>query len=178
MKNYLVFLIAMICLVFTLGQNITVYAKKTDKNSTEKKATSADKKKEDDSQEILTIDNCPDLASVLSNTADVDDSYTDFSTKYRDKTIQFDGRIDYLVNHDNYDTRYDILVSAGDYDPDSQIGPTFKFENVNAYNLGLESLFLENEIAVGDNVRITATVGEYNDDTGIFFLMPVKIEQR
>ena len=178
MKYYLVLLITMLCLSFAFGQNINIYAKKTDKNSTEKKATSADKKKKDDSQEILTIDNCPDLASVLSNTADVDDSYTVFSEKYREKTIQFDGRIDYLVNHDNYDTRYDILVSSGDYDPDSQIGPTFKFENVNAYNLGLESLFLENEIAVGDNVRITATVGEYNDDTGIFFLMPVKIEQR
>lgn len=67
--------------------------------------------------DILTVGNCTELSGILSNKAENDQSYVAFSQKYKGRTIEFDGRIDYLVNHGDYDTRYDILVSAGDYDP-------------------------------------------------------------
>lgn len=133
---------------------------------------------EDVLDEILTIDNCEELTNMLSNKAEIDDSYSNFANKYRGRTIEFDGRIDYVVNHENYNTRYDILVSAGDYDADHQIGPIFKFEDVAAYDLDLDTLFLEEKIQVGKNVRIVAKVVEFNSDTGLFFLDPVSVTER
>lgn len=128
--------------------------------------------------EILTVENCAELANILSLKTENDYTYVDFAKKYKGKIIQFDGRIDYIVNHGNYTTRYDILVSAGDYDPDTQTGPTFKFKDVNTTDLGLNTLFLEEEIAIGDNVLITAKVVSYNYDTGIFLLDPISVVDR
>ena len=123
---------------------------------------------------VLTVDNCPELKEMLSNKAEIDDSYINFALRYAGRTISFDGRIDYCVNHGDYKTRFDYLVSAGDYDPDHQIGPTFKFENVAYYDLHttLES------VPVGINVRITAKVGKFNRNTGLFYLEPVSITGR
>lgn len=131
-----------------------------------------------DNDEVLTVENCEDLANILAMKAEIDNAYANFASEYKDMTIEFDGRIDYVANHDDYDTRYDILVSAGDYDPDSQIGPTFKFEDVAAYDLNLQTLFLEEEINVGKNVRITAEVVSFNSDTGIFLLDPISVVER
>lgn len=128
--------------------------------------------------EILTVDNCKDLADILSNKAESDESYSAFASKYENRTIEFAGRVDCLANHGSYKTRYDILVSAGDYDPDHQTGPTFKFEDVAAYDLKLDTLFLEEAIQVGMNVKIIAVVGEFNSDTGLFFLDPVSVTKR
>ena len=128
----------------------------------------------DQADEILTADNCEELADILLNKDAPYESYVDFASKYEGRTIEFDGRIDYLVNHENYNTRYDILVSAGDYNPDTQIGPTFKFEDVGLWDLGLDYL----SISVGMNVRIIAEVEEFNYDTGIFFLDPISVIER
>jgi len=127
--------------------------------------------------ENLTIDNCEELAAILSKGSDYI-IYTSFASKYEGQIIEFDGRIDYVVNHNNYDTRYDILVSAGDFDPDSQTGPTFKFEDVAALDLDLGTLFLEDIIKVGENVHIIAEIDSFNSNTGLFFLEPVSVELR
>lgn len=127
---------------------------------------------------VLTVDNCEELAGILSLKAEIDETYIDFAAKYAGQTIEFDGRVDALANHGNYDTRYDILVSAGDYDPDTQTGPTFMFENVNAGQLGLDTLFMEEEISVGKNVRITAQVDSFDENTGIFRLNPILVTDR
>ncbi len=124
--------------------------------------------------EILTVDNCEELDAILQNTSEPYESYVDFASKYEGRTIEFDGRIDYIVNHENYNTRYDILVSAGDYNPDTQIGPTFKFENISLIGLG----FVSDTVSIGMNVRITAIVEEFIYDTGIFYLVPISVTER
>lgn len=128
--------------------------------------------------EILTVENCEELLSILSNKSEYDSSYTAFAEKYKGMTIAFDGRIDYITKHGKYDTRFDILVSAGDYDPDSQVGPIFKFEDVNAYDLGLDTLYLTDELNVGMNVRIVAKVGSFNVNSYLFFIEPVSVSER
>ena len=144
-----------------------------------KEAESAqDTNKEDVSDKVLTINNCEDFANILSNKAEIDESYSSFAKKYEGRTIEFDGRVDYLVKHENYNTRYDILVSSGDYNQDNQIGPIFKFENVNAYDLDLNTLYLESQIEVGKNVRIVAKVEQFDNNTGLFFLDPVSVTSR
>ena len=128
--------------------------------------------------DILTIYNCPEFASILSNKKEYDSSYLEFSQKYKGRTIEFDGRIDYITKHNDYKTRYDILVSAGDYDPEHQIGPNFKFKNVNAADLDLGTLYLEDKISVGMNVRIVAKVGDFEPGSYLFFLNPVSVSKR
>ena len=141
--------------------------------SSENQETKKKKKKK-----VLTVKNCDELKSILANKAEIDSSYSDFAWKYEGRTIEFDGRIDYVVNHGEYSTRYDILMTAGDYDPNHQTGPVFKFENVAAYDLDLNTLFLEDEIQVGKNVCIKAKVNYFDSDSGLFFLEPVSVKAR
>lgn len=122
----------------------------------------------------LTVDNCPELAAMLANKAEIDESYSDFVRKYDGRVIEFDGRIDYCTKHGDYNTRFDYLVSAGDYDPDHQIGPTFKFENVAYYDLHTTL----DTVSVGLNVHIVAEVVSFDSNSGLFYLDPVEITGR
>ena len=122
----------------------------------------------------LTIDNCPELAEILNNKAEIDESYSAFASKYEGKVIEFDGRLDYCTKHGDYNTRFDYLVSAGDYDPDHQIGPTFKFEDVSYYELNTDL----DTVSVGLNVHIVAEVESFDNNSGLFFLDPVAVTER
>ena len=128
--------------------------------------------------EILTVENCPELAHILYLKANPDPSYLDFAKKYKGRTIQFAGNIAYLCLHGDYSTRYDVLVTAGDYDENSQIGPTFKFEDVGVYDLDLDTLWFEDEIWIGRNVVITAIVKEYDERSCLFYLDPISVVGR
>lgn len=129
---------------------------------------------DDLAQEKLTIVNCPELAAILSNKSEYDESYADFATKYKGRIIEFDGRIDYCVQHGDYKTRFDYLVSAGDYDPDHQIGPTFKFEDVAYHNLNTDL----DTVSVGMNVHIIAEVESFDSNSLLFYLNPVSVTGR
>lgn len=130
-------------------------------------------------ESYLTINNCPDLAEILSIKSDFDDKYISFASEYAGKIVEFDGRIDYIALHGDYKTRYDILVSAGDYDPDRQIGPSFKFKDVGAYDLGLSSLDdVPSKLPVGSNVKIVAEIVSFNTNSYLFFLDPILVELR
>lgn len=122
----------------------------------------------------LTVDNCPELAEILKKTDEFDESYSAFASKYAGRIIEFDGRIDYCINHEKYKTRFDYLVSAGDYDPDSQIGPAFTFENVAYYDLHTDLPI----VSVGLNVHIVAEVVSFNSTNGLFYLDPVSVTGR
>ena len=111
---------------------------------------------------------------MLSNKAEIDDSYFAFATKYKGRVIEFDGRIDYCTKHGDFNTRFDYLVSAGDYDPDHQIGPSFKFENVAYYDLNTDL----DTVSVGLNVRIVAEVVSFDSNSGLFYLAPVSVTGR
>lgn len=128
---------------------------------------------------ILTIENCSELAEMLARNADMDSSYEEFAITYKNQIIQFDGCIVYLTNYQDYDTRYDLLISAGDFvdENTANSGPTFKFKNVGVYDLG-GGLTLADFVKVGSNIKIQAKVKSYNSDTGIFELDPVLVEAR
>lgn len=154
--------------------------KSDDKNGNTDPSETKDKEVSENSEDAtedaitLNVDNCPELNEILSMKAEIDDKYAAFASKYEGRTIEFDGRIDYCTHHDEYKTRFDYLVSAGDYDPDHQIGPTFKFENVNYHDLHTDI----DEVTVGLNVHIVAEVKSFNSSTGLFFLEPVSITER
>lgn len=129
-------------------------------------------------EEILTVDNNSDLSQMLAAT-DIA-IFNSFGEKYKDKTIEFDGCIVYVDNHGDYDTRYDILLSAGDYVDENTAnpGPVFKFEDVATYDLGIKDLYLPQFVSPGNNIHVIAEVVEYNAAQDIFELDPVSITKR
>lgn len=132
------------------------------------------------SKENLTPENSEDLAMVLTKKNELDPSYLEFAEKYKNQIIEFDACIIYLTTHDGYDTRYDVLLSAGDYVDENTVnpGPIFKFEDVNTYGMGIEDLYLPDFMTIGANVHVIAEIENFSENEGVFFLDPVKVESR
>lgn len=161
--------------------------KKTDSEPSQKKETEKPEAEDADSPEqtgeatqpvsnqdtVLTTANCPDLATLLSS-GDMDASW--FVSKYAGKTIEFDGNIAYLAPHANYTTRWDVLINAGDYDPNHALGPEMQYENVNTFDMGFDDSL--DEIRTGTNVHIKAIVKDYNTSTCLLHLEPVSMSAR
>lgn len=161
--------------------------KETDSEPTEKKETEEAETGDTDSpgqndeaaqpaseqDVVLTTANCPDLATLLSS-SDMDASW--FVSKYAGKTIEFDGNIAYLAPHASYTTRWDVLINAGDYDPNHAQGPEMQYENVNTLDMGFDDSL--DEIRTGTNVHIKAIVKDYNASTCLLHLDPVSMSAR
>ena len=128
--------------------------------------------------EVWTIENSPELAAVLALKNENDSKISEFAQNYKGETIEFDASVRSITNHDGYTTRYNVLVSAGDFDTNTQQGPNFQFCDVNYYDLGLEDMDVENVLSVGQNIHVIAEVGEYNEDNTLFELKPVLVTIR
>lgn len=167
---------------FPIDANIVVtYHTFPDDSSNEKREPEQSKEPVEEpiiKDETLTIDNCEELKSVLQLEDPADPSVKEFADKFKGQTIEFDGRIDYVTQHENYKTRYDLLMSYGDYDENTQMGPTFQFSDVGLQELGIKDLYLPAFVKVGSNVKIVAEVKTYNEDSGLFILKPVSIQER
>ncbi len=126
----------------------------------------------------LTVDNSEEFANFMNVKSEVDPLIEEFVSKNIGNTIVFEGNIAHMMNHGNYDTRYDILIYAGDYSETTASGPIFKFEDVNVFDLNLSGENIPDTIDMGMNIIITAEIEEYKEQTGITFLKPVKTEVR
>lgn len=130
--------------------------------------------------ETITAANNEELASVMAVTNEYDSIVGEFVEKYKGQTIEFDGCISLVANHDEYDTRYDLLLSAGDYVNEDTVnpGPLFKMEDVNTTDMGISDLYLPEFISAGNNVHVVAKISEYDYDRGLLMLDPVLVEER
>lgn len=129
-------------------------------------------------EEHLTVENCEELAAILSVKNEFDQSIKDFAANHKGEIIEFDGNIAYIANHGSYNTRYDILVYGGDYSETSVSGPSFQFEDVGVIDLGLSGLFLPDFVKAGSNIHIVAEVEGYNEMSGLFELDTISIAER
>jgi len=94
------------------------------------------------------------------------------------RTIEFDGNIAYMSFHENYDTRYDFLIYAGDYSEDSANGsPAMQIKDVNFYDLHLTGDNVPEAIGTGDNLHIIAKVDDFINDY-LIILKPISSEIR
>ncbi|WP_143758343.1 DUF4839 domain-containing protein [Collinsella sp. An307] len=123
-------------------------------------------------EEVLTIDSSPDLASLLSS-GETNASW--FSTSYRGKTIQFDGHVASLMTHGDYSTRWDVLILAGNNGASPSLGPNFKLINVSFYDMNVTNA---DTLREGQNITVTAVVGDYDSATDWLELDPVSISIR
>lgn len=140
--------------------------------------TDEDNEEVTENEVVLNIDNCPELSKILKDKSDSVALYEEFADKYYNRTIEFDGCVTNITQFEDYNTRYDVLVSAGDFDENHQNGPIFKFENVNSFDLGLTAYKLTAQLSTGSNIHIKAKVERYNRDNGIFYLEPIEITKR
>lgn len=127
----------------------------------------------------ITTDNNAEFAAILASTDYCSDEIAAFADSHSIDTIEFDGNIGAMNNHDGSSTRYDILIGAGDFDPNSQPGPAFQFRDVNiTSDLALTGDNIPDTIGVGQNLHITAVVMEFEEDTCLFELAPVETRVR
>lgn len=125
----------------------------------------------------LTAANNPELAALLADD-ECGDSIAQFASKYRGRTIEFDGNIGAMQPHEDYDTRYDILVLAGDFNPETNPGPNFVFRDVNTtYDLHYTG-DVPDTIGQGTNLHVVAEVGDYEVSRCLFLLEPVSTQVR
>lgn len=127
----------------------------------------------------LTVETNEDFASLMSS-KDNNSLYLEFANQYKGQTIEFNAHIDYVTNHDKYDTRYDILLSGGDWVDENTVspGPLFKIEDKNTYGLGLDGLYLPDWVKVGTNIKVTATIVKFNENAGFMAINPISISER
>ena len=138
----------------------------------------ANGEEESETEEILTVDNCEELAAILSLKDEFDNSIKVFAEKYDGRTIEFDGNVAYVSPHENYNTRFDYLIYGGDYNENSISGPSFQFENVNYSDLHLKGDNVPETFGIGINIHIVAKIEEYDEKSGLFKLTPVAITMR
>ena len=127
---------------------------------------------------IITVDNNEDMAALFK-VSDFDPFISEFAKKYAGRTIQFDGYVADMTPHENYNTRFDFLIYTGNSGELSGNALSFKFEDINiTSDLKLTGSNIPENISKGQNLRLTAKVGEYKEASGLFFLKPISTEIR
>lgn len=126
---------------------------------------------------VLTVANSPELAALLTGPAD-GESVAAWAAANRGDVIEFAGAISAFNTHDGYSTRYDILVSYGDYSETQSFGgPNFQLRDVGISDLNFTGEVPES-IGLGDEITIRARVGEYEADTTLLLLEPLEVQIR
>ncbi|MGT2828244.1 DUF4839 domain-containing protein [Streptococcus hillyeri] len=126
--------------------------------------------------QVLTLENNAEFAAILNS--DNGELAKQFSEKYMGLMVEFDGHIMNIMPHDNYKTRYDILIFGGDYsgtDSTSYHGVNLQFFDVATVAEAFDSL---DGLSVGQNLHIKARVIEYNEVSGVLRLEPVLVTAR
>ena len=149
-----------------------------DNSNVEKQEVKDSSNEEKTEEEILTVENNKELATILSTKDETSPLFKEFAEKYVGRTIVFDGNTAAVNNHGDNKTRFDYLIYVGDYSETTFSGPNFQFRDVNYNNLHLTGDNVPDTFGTGLNIRIVATVEEYNETTGLFQLEPVSIEMR
>lgn len=187
MKKFLILLFSLIIAIAISackdqGNNNMLKARSssspTNKASSEPVGQSTDQSSKGSNQQILTVNNNKDLATLLAVKDPSDPIVSEFAKKYANKSIEFDGNIADMTPHGSYTTRFDFLICAGDYSKTAAIGPQFKYEDVSVPNLHLIGSRIPENISKGLNFHFTAKVKEYNETQQLFFLEPISTEIR
>lgn len=125
--------------------------------------------------ENLTAENCPDLAALLLLRDPGDPSVATFASKYHGQVIEFDGCITDMQRHENYSTRWNVLLGSGDYSVNSALGPNFRLTNVTFGDMNVSG---GDSVYAGLNVHIVAEVGDYNSNSQLFELDIISMDIR
>jgi hypothetical protein len=118
---------------------------------------------EPEAEDKLTVQNNSDFAALLAGPED-GPGVAAFSEKYRVKTIMFDAHVAEIREARR---RFDFVIRTGDSGASSPTGPRFK---ITVYESFVESE-LPKDLMVGENIRVTALVGEFGSGSPLFPLV-------
>lgn len=161
-------------------------ASTNEKDPQDKNAQDDETSQENEDNQVLTVENNNDLKNLFSRQVDDGLSYTEFSDKYGGREIEFDGRIDLIDNNITYNpftgkskvnkTLFDVLFSYGDYDPETQIGPTMRVKALRVSQLQRSDG--KGSLNTGSNVRVKLRFDRYDENRDIFEMSFVSITER
>lgn len=84
-----------------------------------------------------------------------------------------------MNTHGSYNTRYDILLGARDFNESDGRGPAFQYRDVAPVSdLNVIGPGIPDAIGVTDRFRFTAVVDGYEENNCLFLLDPVSTETR
>ncbi|WP_297130210.1 DUF4839 domain-containing protein [Terrisporobacter sp.] len=124
-------------------------------------------------EKILTIED-KDFKNYMT-TSLPDEEYEKYFNSIQGREIEFDGSIDIIQLREGYNTRYELLVTYGDYSETNITGPYMKVKDI-AYGdeRGLEYGITDN----GTNVKVKAKIVEFDMDRCYLVINPIRIESR
>lgn len=124
----------------------------------------------------LTVDNCMDLARLMS-VENYSDSYIgEFANKYLGETIEFDGYIEYMFNMAGVPNYFDVLLRVGEYKADEEPeGPILFFKGVDITNIKVSGT---DTVSAKMNFVIEAMIREWDDEGACIVLEPVSMKYR
>lgn len=128
--------------------------------------------------EVLTAKNNNDFAALLKLGDNCSNKVTQFANEYEGRRVKFDGSVAALTAHGSFKTRFDMMVGAGDFDPNTASGPTFQFSDKNAFDMNLTGKKIPGHISVGQNYTFVADLGDYDADTCLYQLSPIETKVR
>jgi hypothetical protein len=127
---------------------------------------------------VLSANNSAELGALLELSDYCSPQIAKFASAHAGQTIEFDGSVGALTNHDGARTRFDILLTAGDYSETSSAGPAFQYRDVNTtYDLHWTGE-QPDTVGVGDNLHVQAEIVEYEESTCLVLLEPVTTAAR
>lgn len=124
----------------------------------------------------ITIYNNEDFANLMQIT-DATDSTTikKFVDAHTEEVIEFDGCVALLMNHEEYTTRFDVLIAGCDYNAERVYGPFFAYENVSFYNMKVSGTDVVDE---GMDFHFTAKIKKFNEAGSYIILEPIETKAR
>lgn len=118
--------------------------------------------------DVLTVETSPMLNRILMISDDFD-AYEEFWANSANSIIEFDGNIAYVTASQESPSKTGALITGGNYDPEGWIGAAFRVVGLeNPEDFHFKNT--DQPAVEGMNVRITARLINYNDQTGNFDL--------
>jgi hypothetical protein len=129
--------------------------------------------------EVITARNSRQFATLLRLGDYCSNKIERFAKKHAGDKIKFNGSVSAMSNHGSYDTRFDILVGAGDKGPNAALGPAFQFYDKSIVNdLNLTGKNIPDNLMVGQKYTFSAEIEEYDADGCLLRLDPVETKVR
>lgn len=126
----------------------------------------------------LTPETNADLAALLAQGDSCDPSISAFVEKYKGQRLTFPANIGYMQTHGSFETRYDILIVAGDYSETSAPGPAMQFRDKNTVSDLNYVGEVPDTIGVGTNLLVTVEAAEWEESSCLLLLEPVETAVR
>ena len=134
--------------------------------------------KESETEKEEVVDKFDELKHYLTTNLS-DEEYDKYFNSIKDdengyygsRVIEFDGCILDAYLREGYDTRFEMLMTAGDYSEDEINGPYIKVKDIAGTKLG-------NLVFGKCNVKVKATIDKYDSEQGYLIINILEIEAR